>query len=277
MNLHKKVRAPALLLALLLLFGALPLHAAADGNPRLYFENGKSVSIKERDGEDFVSLYASALALGGGGKFEGTSRTMNVHINAVDVSARSGASFITANGGKIEGKSNFISSNVLYVPVSSLAAALNKSVESVSGGKKLATKKEAAPTEATAEVQAELDRDCVLWLARIIYCESRGQPFEGQVAVGSVVMNRVDSEEFPNTIYSVIFDRKYGVQFTPAGNGAVWCTPDESAVEAAKTVLRGCRTDDRILYFMNADLATTSWISDNRPFAFKIGDHSFYY
>ena len=156
------------------------------------------------------------------------------------------------------------------MPVSSLAEALDKALEA-RGSRYYLVDKPADP------VEDDLDPDCVLWLARIIYCESCGQPFEGQVAVGSVVLNRVDSPEFPNTIFSVIFDRKYGVQFTPAGTGAVWCTPDETSIEAAKTALRGNRTDERILYFMNADLATSSWISDNREFAFKIGDHSFYY
>ena len=274
MNLHKKVRAPALLLALLLLFGALPLRAAAAGSARLYFENGKSVAIKTQNGEDFVSLYASALALCGSGKFDGGTRTMNVQIDGIAISARSGASFLTANGETIAGSGNYIASNVLYVPVSSLAAALGKSVESVSGGKKLTEKPQDAPDSSPSD---DLDPDCVLWLARIIYCESRGQPFEGQVAVGSVVLNRVDSPEFPHTIFSVIFDRKYGVQFTPAGTGAVWCTPDDTAIEAAKVALRGDRTDFKILYFMNADLASSTWISDNRPFAFKIGEHSFYY
>ena len=226
------------------------------------------MSIKERDGEEYISLYASALALGGSGKFDGVSRTMKVSVEGRVLSAQSGASYIKADKKKIVGRSNFIYGNVLYVPLTSFAKALGKEAQSCAGGKKL--------TERASGAQETLDPDCVLWLARIIYCESRGQPFEGQVAVGSVVMNRVDSDEFPNTIFSVIFDRKYGVQFTPAGNGAVWCTPDETAIRAAETVLRGQRTDRRILYFMNESLATSSWISDNREFAFKIGDHSFY-
>ena len=107
MRLHKKRRtpaallAPALVLALVLIFSALPVFASAEGARRLCFENGKSVSIRTEGGEDFVSLYASALALGGSGKFEGTSLTMNVKIGSHSVFARRGAAYITSDGKKI--------------------------------------------------------------------------------------------------------------------------------------------------------------------------------
>lgn len=117
----------------------------------------------------------------------------------------------------------------------------------------------------------------VLWLSRIIYAESRGEPLLGKIAVGNVVMNRVRSPQFPNTIYSVIFDRKYGTQFTPVATGAIYNTPSDECVRAAKMVLEGATVSNEVLYFMNPRIATSSWISKNREFAFKIGNHSFYY
>ena len=98
----------------------------------------------------------------------------------------------------------------------------------------------------------------------------------GQIAVGNVVLNRVASPEFPNTIWGVIFDRRYGVQFTPVANGTVYATPTESAVIAARLCLEGVTVSQRALYFLNPAKASSFWIVYNRPFAFRIGTHDFY-
>ena len=117
----------------------------------------------------------------------------------------------------------------------------------------------------------------VLWLSRIIYAESRGEPLLGKIAVGNVVMNRVDSSLFPNTIYSVIFDRKYGVQFTPIATGTIYNNSNAECIRAAKMVLEGTTVNDDVLYFLNPKISTNSWIQKNRRFAFAIGNHWFYY
>ncbi len=84
------------------------------------------------------------------------------------------------------------------------------------------------------------------WLSRIINAESRGEPFEGQLAVGTVVMNRVANPRYPNTVYGVIFD---GVQFSPAVSGTIHKAPHAECVIAAKLILEGYRISDTILYF----------------------------
>lgn len=118
--------------------------------------------------------------------------------------------------------------------------------------------------------------DEVLWLARIIHAESQGEPFKGKMAVGNVILNRVRSTQFPNTIYSVIFDKKYGVQFTPSINGAIYNTPNAESIIAAKVCLEGYSLSNNILYFVNPKLAPNSWASKNRPYAFTIQNHSFF-
>ena len=80
------------------------------------------------------------------------------------------------------------------------------------------------------------------WLARIISAESRGEPLEGQIAVGNVVLNRVDSDNYPDTIKEVIFDRNHGVQFEPVENGTVYDDPTPTSVLAAKLALEGAWT-----------------------------------
>ena len=119
--------------------------------------------------------------------------------------------------------------------------------------------------------------DDVYWLSRIIYVESGAEPFRGKIAVGNVVMNRVRSNQFPNTVYSVIFDKKYGTQFSPVASGTIYKTPSSDSVIAAKICLEGYSVNTGVLYFMNPKLATNHWISQNRPYAFRIGTHNFYY
>lgn len=118
--------------------------------------------------------------------------------------------------------------------------------------------------------------DDLYWLSRIIFAESRGESFEGKLAVGTVVMNRVASDNFPNDIYSVIFDKEYGVQFTPTANKTIYNTPDEDCIIAAKICLDGYRTDNDILYFLEESIATNKWIVKNRSFSRTIGNHNFY-
>ena len=120
------------------------------------------------------------------------------------------------------------------------------------------------------------DYDTLYWLSRIISAEARGEPLIGQIAVGNVVFNRVADEQFPETVYGVIFDQVNGVQFTPTENGSIWCNPNTDSVIAAKIVLEGYRTDPDILFFMNEETAVSTWISDNCEYAFTIADHSFW-
>lgn len=121
------------------------------------------------------------------------------------------------------------------------------------------------------------DYEDLYWLARIISAEAKGESFTGQIGVGSVVLNRVKSKQFPNTVKGVVFDRKYGTQFTPVANGSIYNIPTQSAVVAAKMCLDGYTLSGSVLYFLNPSIATSSWIQNNRKYAFRIGNHEFYH
>ena len=114
------------------------------------------------------------------------------------------------------------------------------------------------------------------WLSRIISAEARGEVFAGQIAVGNVVLNRVRSSSFPNTVKGVIFDTKYGTQFSPVASGTIYNTPTASAVRAAKICLEGYTLSTRMIYFYNPSIATSSWIGRTRPYIMTIGNHKFY-
>ena len=123
---------------------------------------------------------------------------------------------------------------------------------------------------------AEHDAMDYYWLSRIIHAESGGEPLEGQIAVGNVVLNRVASGDFPDTIPEVIFDQENGVQFEPVANGTVRNEPSELSLEAARRVLAGENTAGASLYFFAPALSQGTWIASSRTYRQTIGCHRFY-
>lgn len=115
--------------------------------------------------------------------------------------------------------------------------------------------------------QAELDL-----LARLIYAESRGEPYTGQVAVGAVVLNRVKSPEFPNNIRDVIYQRN---QFAVVNDGQINLTPNQTAYRAAREALNGSDPSLGAIYFYNPRTAKTiSWL-ETRKTTVVIENHVF--
>ena len=108
-------------------------------------------------------------------------------------------------------------------------------------------------------------------LARCIYAEARGESYTGQVAVGAVVLNRVESPDFPNTISGVIYQRH---AFTAASDGQINLTPDQTAINAAKDAMNGWDPTYGCLYYYNPVTATSAWIF-SRETVVTIGKHVF--
>ena len=123
---------------------------------------------------------------------------------------------------------------------------------------------------------AEHDAMDYYWLARIIHAESGGEALEGQIAVGNVVLNRVSSEDFPDSVPGVIFDDENGVQFEPVANGSVANQPTDLSREAARRALEGENTVGQALYFFAPALSQGSWIDASRVYRQTIGCHRFY-
>lgn len=111
----------------------------------------------------------------------------------------------------------------------------------------------------------------VTLLARLIYGEARGESYSGQVAVGAVVMNRVKSSSFPNTISGVIY-QPYA--FTAVADGQINLSPDSRALSAAKEALNGYDPTYGALYYYNPSTATSTWIF-LRKTTITIGNHVF--
>lgn len=108
-------------------------------------------------------------------------------------------------------------------------------------------------------------------LAKCIYAEARGEPYNGQVAVGAVVLNRVKSSKFPNTINGVIYQPW---AFTCVNDGQINLSPNQTAINAARDAMNGWDPSNGCLYYYNPATATSKWIW-SLPISIKIGRHNF--
>ena len=207
--------------------------------------------------------------------FDSTTRTATVTAKGLTVTATDGARYLIANGRYLYTDTPIVilSDGTLYVPLRLLAKSLSLSVGWDAKTRTASLSGKAKPLE---HGDTYYNADDLYWLSRIISAESRGEPLIGQIAVGNVVLNRKAHRDYPNTIYGVIFDFKYGTQFTPAATGAVYKSPYYLSVIAAKICLEGYTVSDKILFFYEPTASTTNWIDRTRPFAFRIGAHRFY-
>ena len=108
-------------------------------------------------------------------------------------------------------------------------------------------------------------------MANAVYGEARGEPYEGQVAVAAVILNRVKNANFPNSVYGVIFQPR---AFTAVADGQIYLTPNAKAREAVEDALNGWDPTGGCLYYFNPNTATSSWIW-TRPQVKTIGKHIF--
>ena len=227
-------------------------------------------------GITYVPMFAFADWLGNFTySYSSTTATARVEGENLEITAHAGDLYIMANDRYFyTGREVVQFGGEIYVPILPMTKALNSRVQwrddingfYVSSG----------DTRLLKNGSQVYNADQVYWLARIISAEARGESMDGKLAVGNVVMNRVRSSSFPNTIYGVIFDTKYGVQFSPVANGTIYNTPTVDSIIAAKMCLEGYSLSSDILYFVNPKKAPNSWIANNRPYAFTVGNHAFF-
>ena len=206
--------------------------------------------------------------------YSSASRTLSVRGAGHNISVSDGAYVLYASDRPIFSMipSVVLSDGAMYVPAATVAKALGMSARQSSAGS-VNFSGNPAPLLSAGRFYRE---DEVYWLSRIINAESRGESLLGQIAVGSVVLNRVKSPLYPNTIWGVIFDKKYGVQFSPILDGSIYNEPGYTSILAAKICLEGFTVSEDILFFLYPRASTSSWIPRNREYAFSIGKHDFY-
>ncbi len=265
----KKIITPIILITMILTLTA-PVYAdglSVNGTSiDYYIENG----ITYAPVREFTEQY-DGYSVG----WNNLAKTVSVQGRGLEATVYQGQPYIIANGRALA--RNGVNRNKegrVYAPVTELSRMLSASVTwdpqtrqvTVSGG-----------GQAIASADSYYNAEDLYWLSRIISAESRGESFIGKAAVGNVVLNRRSSSQFPDSIKEVVFDQKYGVQFSPIIDGSIYNQPTEESVLAAKAVLDGLEVANSALYFLNPRTATNSWIINNRRFCIRIGNHDFYY
>ena len=108
-------------------------------------------------------------------------------------------------------------------------------------------------------------------ISRFVYAEARGEPYSGQVAVAAVILNRVKSSKFPNTVSGVVYQQG---AFTCVSDGQINLSPDATAKKAAQDAINGWDPTYGAIYYFNPKTATNKWIW-SRPMTVTIGNHRF--
>lgn len=231
------------------------------------------------DGTTYVPFreYCDAYGIGGAVGWEDESKTATYRADGLSIDVTIGQPYLRANGRIFfRNAANLLIDGRTYVPVRAISAAFDKEVlwqdDGIERSVTLSGKSRAI--EGATEIY---DEESLLWLARVICAESIGEPLLGKIAVGNVVMNRIASELFPDSVYDVIFDCRGGSkQFYRPGDPYIMREPTEECYLAAKICLEGYSVSKETLFYLNPRIATNFWIVKNRPYLFSIGLHDFY-
>ena len=269
----RMTRICAAVLGLLIFLGGTGTHASAAVTaarlPSITLNGeGYGGTVKLKDGVTYVKIREFSESLGAHVTWDADSGNAVVSYRGVSTTLGQSTSYLKSGGDYLHFNGvSFVEGERIYVPLRAIGSIFGYSTTwnaerfsaSLQGG--------ASPS---------YTEDELYWLSRIISAEAEGESYRGKLAVGTVVLNRVKSSEFPNTVYGVIFDRKNGVQFTPVANGTIYKTPDSESVAAARECLEGGTLRGDILFFMNASIAESFWISSQRRYVMTVGNHDFY-
>ncbi len=226
-------------------------------------------------GTSYITVQAFASIMVPAAAVSESNGTVTVSGSGLTLSAGAGATYIEANG-----RCLYVSGGTIYVngrvavPVQVMAKVCNMDVYTdASVGVTFLMKREGAADFLTSG-SAYYNSDSLYWLSHIINAESGNQPLNGKIAVGNVIMNRVNdtSTNWPDTIQGVIFQTN---QFSPAMSGSVYKDPNAQSIVAAKLVLEGVQVLPTAKFF-NATYLKNTWAARNRPYLCTIGGHAFY-
>lgn len=250
---------------------------AAEGQAATVYIDGKKYtgSITLREGIPYVGIREFSTCMGAKYiNWDPNTKTATVKSDNLIITATYGESYIVANERYLWIQSGIvITDGTMLLPLRPIAKAFNAYLNWDAPEKTGYIRKLGGEIISGDEFY---NADEVYWLSRIINSEAGVEPFLGKIGVGTVVLNRQKSGSYPDTVYGVIFDKKYGVQFTPTVNGTVYNEPNRDSIIAAKLCLDGARINEKVLFFVNDAIAESSWVRDNKAYVTTIGGHNFY-
>lgn len=232
----------------------------------------RNAVVEEENGTVIVTSDAAAsvvTVIGYGWVISGTA---NAEKETLSLTAKKGNYYAEANGRVLYVENGVITVNgKVALPVRVLAKIFNMDVAYDSVSMKVALTRREEGGSYLEDADTYYNQDTLYWLSHIIHAESGNQPLRGKIAVGNVVMNRLASPNFPNTIYDVLFQKN---QFSPAMSGSIYRDPNAASVRAAKMVMDGAEALEDVLFFNRKGMNTRA--ARNRTFVATIGGHSFY-
>lgn len=239
----------------------------------IYIDGLLSCRGYEIDDVIYLPLESTCTILGYEPKadFNNETNTLTVTVGDIEISVCRNDKYICANERYLYLPDGYMEiEGSAVIPVDALAKIFTLSVSWSEdlGAYNLDTANKALLTSG----EEFYNDDDLYWMSRIITAEAGNQPIEGQIGVGNVVMNRVESKSFANTIKGVIFQPG---QFTPASSGSVYMDPFKCATISAKLVLEGYNTVGKALYFRQGHYGG-DWTANNARFVMNIADHNFY-
>ena len=243
-------------LAFLMLFAVVMSTASAEGQHITVQVDGVPLSgAAVREGITYVPLRELMEGLGGW-ELLWDGRAATARSDLMEMTFPVGEKQLYIDGYEYAAPAAYLQEGRTWVPLRTVAELC---------GAEVVWRGWSEPVEVMAG-RREIREDELYWLSRIISAESKGESLLGQLAVGAVVLNRVEDPDYPNTIYSVIFEYNHAYQFEPVENGTVYQAPTEQSLLAARLCLNGTRVLEDCLYFFNPDLAEGTWIRENREY-----------
>lgn len=236
------------------------------------FRSGEVVYLSVADVCAFLGLEAEE-------SYDRVTHKVSVEGEGLSLSAEAGLSYMSVNGRwLLLLKGILIVEGRPYFPVEMIEKIFNLRAEIAPENDRVELSLREAEILQGGEHYYEdtYGSDNLLWLSRVISAEADGQPFVGMVGVGNVVLNRVASDKFPDTVFDVIFDTQGGVQFSPVYDGKIYEKAKPLAVIAACVSLEGYKTVGDSLFFVAPAVADDSWLRQYYVYVTTIGGHDFY-
>ena len=273
-------RALALLLALCLLCPGLAA-AADDGGAQsvpVYIDGLLSARAYLSGETLFLPPEAVCAAAGLSMSWSEDNGTLTLSVPGAVLTGHKDDGYFEADGRYIYAPDGWlVKGDVLYLPSDAVERLFGVKIN-VSAKRdrlELSTDKLAVISGGANYYELNYDAELLYWLPQIINAEAKFEPLAGQIGVGNVVMNRLSSPDFPDTIFEVIYDTEHTVQFEPISTGGIFQEPTEQATIAAYLCLEGYSTVSGSLYFVNPDYGS-GWFDSSLELVETIGHHNFY-
>lgn len=273
-------RALALLLALCLLCPGLAA-AADDGGAQsvpVYIDGLLSARAYVSGQAVFLPPEAVCAAARLSMSWSEDNGTLTLSVPGAVLTGHKGDGYFEADGRYIYAPDGWlVKGDVLYLPSDAVERlfGVKINVSEKRDRLELSTDKLAVISGGANYYELNYDAELLYWLPQIINAEAKFEPLAGQIGVGNVVMNRLRSPDFPDTIFEVIYDTEHTVQFEPISTGGIFQEPTEQATIAAYLCLEGYSTVGGSLYFVNPEFGS-GWFDSSLELVETIGHHNFY-